>query len=219
MRYIFSFLLLLFLQTSVSAQGQIILQDKPFSYNAPVDTNLWATLQTAPNFLTLSTEQKWMFYWTNLFRRNPQWFFGTIVRSFLDQFPEANTAEAVSLEADIQQASPLPFLFPDNGLTKMAQLHAKDMASRNGIITHTSSSGKQFAQRLREAGRYPCGAENVFSGSQAALEALIILLLDHGVADKGHRINLLDPTYTIMGAATSIIKSGRHVWVQEFGCR
>jgi len=219
MRYIFCLLLLVFLQSSVSAQGQIVLQDKSFTYNAPVDTNLWATLKTSPAFLTLSTDQKWMVYWTNLFRSNPKLFFNTVVRSFLDQFPEANTAEAVSLEADVQQAGLLPILFPENGLTKMAQLHAKDMANRNGVITHTSSSGKQFAQRLREAGRYPCGAENVFSGSQAALEALIILLLDHGVADKGHRVNLLDPTYTIMGAATSVIKPGRYVWVQEFGCR
>ena len=219
MRYIFSLSLLLFLQSSGFAQGQIVLQDKSFSYSVPVDTNLWATLKTSPEFLTLSADQKWMVYWTNLFRRSPQWFFNTVVRSFLDQFPEANTVEAVSLEADVQHVDSLPVLFPDIGLTKMAQLHAKDMASRNGIITHTSSSGKQFAQRLREAGRYPCGAENVFSGGQAALEALIILLLDQGVVDKGHRINLLDPTYTIMGAATSIIKSGRYVWVQEFGCR
>lgn len=219
MRYVFSFLLLFSLQSSVSGQGQIVLQDKAFHHNYPVDTILWATLKASPNFTTLSSEQKWMFYWTNLFRRDPLLFFNSYVKSFLEQFPEANTAEAVSLEADVQQTGSLPLLFPDKGLTKMAQLHAKDMAGRNGIITHTSSSGKQFAQRLREAGRYPCGAENVFAGSQAALEALIILLLDHGVADKGHRINLLDPTYTIMGAATSIIKSGRSVWVQEFGCR
>lgn len=219
MRIFFGLLLLIIAHFSVLAQGEIVLQDKPFSYKAPVDSALWATLKTSPTFPTLSNEQKWMFYWTNLFRRDPLLFFNSVIRPFLDQFPEANTAEAISLEADVQSVGTLPVLFPDHGLNTMARLHAKDMAARNGIITHTSSSGKQFAQRLREAGRYHCGAENVFSGSQAALEALIILLLDHGVPDKGHRANLLDPTYTIMGTATAIIKPGRYVWVQDFGCR
>ena len=86
------------------------------------------------------------------------------------------------------------------------------MANRNGVITHTSSSGKQFAQRLREAGRYPVAPKMFFLwlAARAALEALIILLLDHGVADKGHR-QILDPTYTIMVPETSVIKPGRYV--------
>ena len=41
------------------------------------------------------------------FRSNPNCF-NTVVRSFLDQSPEANTAEAVSPEADVQQAGLLP---------------------------------------------------------------------------------------------------------------
>jgi uncharacterized protein YkwD len=143
----------------------------------------------------------------------------TVIREFLRQFPKAHTNEVKSLEADIANIKgPLPYLAPESGLLSMSSLHAQDLAKRNGVISHRSSDGKNFQKRLNESGTYRCGAENIFSGSHSPLEALILLLIDHGVPDKGHRVNLMDPLYTLMGASFSVISAETGVWVQDFGC-
>jgi uncharacterized protein YkwD len=142
------------------------------------------------------------------------------LQEFLKQFPEANSADAKSLITDLKKAQTnLPFLHPENGLLLMATTHATDLKQRNGVISHQSSSGKDFVQRIKEAGKYRCGAENVFTGTPEALEALILLLIDKGVRDKGHRKNLLDPMFTLMGAAFEVLPNKKAVLVQDFGCK
>lgn len=101
----------------------------------------------------------------------------------------------------------------------MAATHAGDLKKRNGVISHTSSVGKTFVQRIQAAGRYTCGAENIFNGSFNALESLIALLIDQGVADKGHRLNLLDPKFQLIGISFISYKEGKGILVQDFACR
>lgn len=101
----------------------------------------------------------------------------------------------------------------------MSRSHAKDLFRRNGVISHKSSSGKDFAQRIKEAGFYPCGAENIYIGTCNALEVIITLLIDYGVADKGHRKNLLNPQFERMGVSFLLLKSNQAVMVQELSCR
>lgn len=213
--------LLLACATSLSfAQGVIVLQDKPFIYKPVRDTAVWNPLILNPDFRTLSTIEQDFFYWTNLMRRNPSNFGETVLQEFLKQFPEANSADARSLIADLKKAQTnLPFLHPEKGLRLMATTHAGDLKQRNGIISHQSASGKDFVQRINEAGKYRCGAENVFVGTPEALEALILLLIDKGVRDKGHRKNLLDPAFTLMGASFREISGNKAVLVQDFGCK
>ncbi|MBX9782752.1 MAG: CAP domain-containing protein [Chitinophagaceae bacterium] len=161
-----------------------------------------------------------MFYWTNVFRRSPQKFYVEVVKEFIRQFPEANKPEVKSLERDIQKVrSPLPYLIPDAGIKIMAKTHSVDLAARGGIISHKSSSGKGFIQRIKEAGSYKCGAENIYSGNRNPLEALVTLLIDYGVADKGHRINLLDPKFEVMGVSFGVVNDKKAVLVQVFACK
>ncbi len=217
-----SLLVLLFLISSTFSNGQgvIVLQDKPFVYSNHRDTSVWNQLSANTTFNTLSTPEKEFFYWNNLMRKNPSLFGETVLKEFLLQFPEANSAEAKSLLSDLKQTKPqLSFLVPEEGLIKMARLHAADIKKRGGIISHQSSSGKGFVERIKEAGAYRCGAENVFVGTPDPLSALILLLIDKGVRDKGHRKNLLDPTFNLMGA--SFVETGKNkaVLVQDFGCK
>jgi uncharacterized protein YkwD len=101
----------------------------------------------------------------------------------------------------------------------MATAHAADLKKRNGVISHTSANGKSFVQRIQAAGRYSCGAENIFNGSFNALESLIALLIDQGVPDKGHRLNLLDPKFQLVGISFVSFKEGKGILVQDFACR
>ena len=173
----FAFSLLLLISTGLAyGQGVIVLQDKPFVYKDNRDTAVWNRLAANSTFRSLSTIEQTLFYWSNLMRKNPASFSETVVKEFLNQFPEANSAESKSLITDLKQTkTTLPFLFPDEGLIRMARTHAADLKGRGGIISHQSSSGKGFVDRIKEAGGYRCGAENVFVGTPQALDALILL--------------------------------------------
>lgn len=199
-------------------QGVLTLKDKPFQLKHEYDSVLLRQLATSSLYTGLSTSEKELFYWTNYFRQNPRRFWETIVADFLVQFPEAKSAYSKSLETDIKKAPlTLPIVLPDNGLLNSSRFHANDLVKRGGIISHTSSNGKTFVQRLQEAGKYSCGAENVYVGSFNGLEALITLLIDNGVPDKGHRMNLLDPKFGRMGVSF-LAAGGKGLLVQDFAC-
>lgn len=216
----FLFILLLCISSTVVGQGVLILRDKPFEHTIAFDSVLYKSLSASKAFRLLSTPEQESMYWVNYFRQNPRRFWNTVMKEFLLQFPEAKSAYTRSLEADIMKApQSLPLLAPDSGLVKMATAHTADLKRRNGIISHTSSDGKTFVQRIQAAGRYTCGAENVFNGSFNALESLIALLIDQGVPDKGHRLNLLDPKFQLVGISFVSFKEGKGILVQDFACR
>jgi hypothetical protein len=219
MKYILFCVLLISTVLTGYSQGVMVLQDKPFVYAPPVDTALQRELNANVNFRNLSKTEQQMYYWVNMFRKDPNRFYEQAVREFIRQFPEANTAEVKSLKRDLKNIKSLPLLFPDMGLTKMSKEHGADLAKRGGIISHKSASGKDFTARIKEAGQYRCGAENIFSGSPDFLQALIALLIDQGVPDKGHRINLLEPRFERMGVSITSVSSKKAVFVQEFACK
>lgn len=219
MKY-FLFLFFLLIGNLSFAQGSITLQDKPFVFNKPIDSTVWKTLAADVNFRELSEQGQLLFYWTNIMRKSPLQFYNEVIKEFIRQFPESNRPEVKTLERDIQKLnSPLPYLLPDADLVRMSLLHAQDLAKRNGTISHISSSGKDFVQRLKETGTYRCGAENIFIGNPNPLEALIALLIDYGVPDKGHRVNLLDPAFERMGVGFSSVGGKKLVLVQVFTCK
>jgi hypothetical protein len=180
------FLFLSFISICVFSQGSITLQDKPFVYKETIDTSIWNRLVSDPIFKGLSERDQQMFYWVNVFRKNPKRFYETTIREFVRQFPEANRKEVKSLEKDISKIDgPLPLFIPDAGLVRMSSIHCNDLKSRGGVISHKSSSGKDFGQRIKEAGSYRCGAENIFIGTDGSLEALIMLTMGFQKKDTG----------------------------------
>nr|WP_294905549.1 CAP domain-containing protein [uncultured Lacibacter sp.] len=219
-RKILSLSLGLLIGYNAIGQGSIVLPDRPFNHVHVRDTSIWNILTRSSGFQQLEAGEQEFFYWVNLLRKNPSFFERDVLQNFLKQFPQVNSADARSLSRDLKAAkSGLSFLPPDFGLGKMAAQHATDLKGRNGVISHISSSGKNFVQRIKEAGTYKCGAENVFTGTNSALEALILLLIDQGVPDKGHRKNLLDPSFNSMGVSFIEINPKKVVIVQEFGCK
>ncbi len=218
MKHIF-FAFMLFCVFSLKAQGVMTLQDKPFEFNRAIDSVLWKEINKERIFTSLSQQDQLTFYWTNYFRQNPKRFYNLVIKEFISQFPEANSSELKSLEKDILKApEKLPILYPEKGLLKMAALHSSDLVKRGAVISHTSKSGKNFVQRINETGVYRCGAENIYIGSPDPLEALIALLIDMGVPDKGHRMNLLDPKFGKMGVSFIIISLKKGLLEQVFAC-
>lgn len=213
-------ILLLSFSSTVVGQGVLTLRDKPFEFTAAIDSVLYKSMSASKIFNVFSQREQESLYWVNYFRQNPRRFWNTVMKEFLLQFPEAKSSFTRSLEADIMKApQSLPLLLPDSGLIRMAATHAADLKKRNGIISHTSSTGRSFVQRIQAAGRYTCGAENIFNGSFNGLESLIALLIDQGVPDKGHRANLLDSKFQLLGLSFIPTVNGKGILVQDFACR
>ena len=206
--------------SAFSQIGSVNLEDKPFVFQIEKDTSIWNRLERNSLFAALDQQEQWFFYWTNWFRKDPARFYRLVIRSFLKQFPEANNQDLKGLDQQlIQIRNPLPLFIPDSGLMQMSRIHALDLANRDGAISHTSASGKSFSDRLNQVGWYNCAAENVYQGSVESLKALVLLVIDYGVPGKGHRLNLLDPTFERMGVSFAPTHSNTGIIVQDFACK
>lgn len=91
--------------------------------------------------------------------------------------------------------SPQPPLAMNPLLLSAARAHSRDMWTRS-FFAHTNPSGTTFDQRLTNAGyAWTSAAENIAVSSNPATTAATLednLMIDSGVTDRGHRMNLLD---------------------------
>jgi uncharacterized protein YkwD len=208
---------LLLMTFQVHGQGSVVLADRPLTLDRKVDSSIWNPLQRQAAFQVSSARAKDAMYWINVLRKDPQGFDRTYLKPFLQQFPEAQSPEAVSLGRDLQVTPTLKPLQPLQVLLVSAQDQA-DYLAKKGVISHTGKGGKSFQKRMEDAGIQQCAGENLFDGQDDALLSLILLLIDKGVPGAGHRQALLNPQFTQVGIGISYMPEGRMVLVQQFSC-
>ena len=101
----------------------------------------------------------------------------------------------------LSAARPLPLLSPSEPLTSAARDHVKDTGPR-GIVGHTGSDGSTLAGRVR---RYDASVryvgENIDYGNRTARHIVAALLVDDGVANRGHRKNIMNGQFDTVGVA------------------
>lgn len=196
------------------------LQDKQFSINLPQNKGVDSFLLLNSLYQTLEKEEKDLFYWVNVLRSNPSGFGKTLIQPFLLQFPEANSSYSKSLLKELEKCSSLPMVEPSSALMKASKRHASDLSLHQNGISHTSSDGRSFQMRMSDAGIVNCAGENIYEGNKDALFAVIILLIDQGVPNKGHRLTLLNPQFNQMGVAFESLKNSHYFFlVQIFSCK
>jgi uncharacterized protein YkwD len=72
---------------------------------------------------------------------------------------------------------------------------------------------------MKMGGVTKCAAENIYTGKNDGLLALIMLLLDIGLESAGHRKNILNPNLVNMGLSIRPRKDAEGIiLVQVFGC-
>lgn len=196
----------------------VTLIDKPF--NPPVSRNqgLIKKLEQNAVYNASSTIEKEFIYWTNYSRLFPQAFCDSVVIPFTNAQPSTKGKYAQSLIADLKSAQALPLLLPVDILTDAAKRHSKDLVYNKGRITHQSSDGTSFSQRMRRAGVSTCAAENLSMGHEDPLVSLLLLYLDIGLPDAGHRLNLMNPAFTQIGVSVRQIPENQYITVQDFAC-
>lgn len=127
--------------------------------------------------------------------------------------PEIATAVVDLTNTERSRAS-LEALRSNARLMEAAQLHAEQMA-RIGRLGHVLTDGThpRPEDRLAAAGyRWQAYAENVAFGQRTAAE-----VVNGWMQSSGHRANMLNPSYTEMGAGYARDSTGRPYWVQVFG--
>lgn len=107
--------------------------------------------------------------------------------------------------AALRATRPLPALGVAAGLTAAARAHVRDQGAR-GLVGHVGTDGSSTADRASRYGRWERRlTESIEYGSATGRLVVVSLLVDDGVRDRGHRVNLLDP-----GVATVGVGCGPH---------
>jgi len=121
--------------------------------------------------------------------------------------------EAIAFLESARPVGPLRF---NEGLARAARLHALDIGPR-GSLEHVGSDGSRLSDRLNRRGRWEgLIAENISTGEEEARQVVIQLLIDDGVASRGHRRNLFNPGLHQAGAGAAPHRDYRTVTVIDY---
>jgi uncharacterized protein YkwD len=121
--------------------------------------------------------------------------------------------ELVNIEREARNLHPLSY---NEELTLAARLHSQDMGDQD-YFDHTSLDGREFYERIAEAGYdYQISGENIAAGYPTP-EAVV----DGWMNSDGHRANILDPDYCDIGVGYAAVHGSHfyHYWTQDFGRR
>lgn len=104
-------------------------------------------------------------------------------------------AEAVLELVNAERAkNGLNALTLDSALSKVAEAHSKDMATRN-FFSHTNPDGLSPFDRIKNAGiSYKTAGENIAMGQKSAEQ-----VVEAWMNSEGHRKNILNASFTKMG--------------------
>ena len=93
-------------------------------------------------------------------------------------------------------------------MARAAQQHADDLAEHN-IFGHTGSDGSNFSQRILGYCKKGQGAMSEIIGPDFLIEGrnnaemtVLGLIIDDGVADRGHRKTIFNPNYKYIGCGS-----------------
>lgn len=179
------------------------------------DTAIVNYMKKQPAFSKLSTREQDVLYWINEVRVHPREFYDKYVAPYASNNSKLKSANVRSLKNELYKASPVAPLIVISTLNQTSKNHATDLA-RHQQFSHNSSDGTSFPQRMAKAGIPISCAENIYNGDGAALNAVITLLIDEGVAGLGHRRNILNKNTRLIGLAFIPYNSGSFIMVQDF---
>lgn len=211
-----------FLITVVSLQAQLSeveLEVRPVPTPTTRDATILEWNRSFPAFSSMNPREQECLYWINLTRKNPTYFCDSILVPILQAFPPLRGREASALKKDLLAAGSLPLLSPHSLLNTAARAHAKDISRKKAPISHTSTNGNSFADRMRLAGVNTCAGENISLGNQGVLLSVVLLYLDIGLSPAAHRQTLLDKQYVHVGLGCVDYDTDNFFLVQDFSCK
>lgn len=102
---------------------------------------------------------------------------------------------------------------------QLTTMIAVDSLRWSPLLYHDAFTHGNYLKRVKkfEHSNYDW-AENIVSGDETVRFAILNLLIDSGVTSRGHRKNLLNPTYTEFAVyeVPGLVGDWDYVFVQEF---
>ena len=100
---------------------------------------------------------------------------------------------------ELQGTKPLPLFSMSQGLNRAAQDHC-DECGPIGHTGHDGPNGSTMDSRISSYGEWNGGiGENISYGNTTAADIVQQLLIDDGLSSRGHRRNILNPKFLIVG--------------------
>lgn len=209
---------MLLLPFAATSQSVVTLEQKEIRFNLTRDQEIDNWNLSFKSYNRLSKEEKEILYWTNYSRKDPKRFWDSVMVPVFTAFPQLRGKYAVSLKADLENSPSLPLLALNDTLIQSSKNHALDISMKTATISHTSTDGTTFSNRLQRVGIRNCGSENMSLGNGDVIMALAMLYLDYGLENLGHRKTLLNPEYIYMGVGATQYGREQLFFVQDFAC-
>ncbi len=130
------------------------------------------------------------------------WFDGRVMREPGTRVAVETREGAAAVReaiAVLRRMPPVPAVSVSRGMSRGARDHVHDQA-RTGATGHAGRDGSEAADRVARYGAWRESlSENIAYGPPTAREVVIGLIVDDGVASRGHRTNLFDPSIRVVG--------------------
>ena len=157
---------------------------------------LFAALPLPGEPLNLSTTEADVIRLLNEARTSPPRF----AQRYLTRHAK-ESREAAECIREMGRLSPMPPLQVANPLVSSARDHANDSGAA-AITGHQGSNGSTLDDRVSRHAKWQGSiAENLYYGRANAEEIVVQLLIDRGVASRGHRRAILNPKMAVVGVA------------------
>lgn len=116
----------------------------------------------------------------------------------------------------LKSLKPISQLVYNTSLESAAKDHANDIGP-SGATGHIGKNGSQANERVEKYALWEGAfAENIDYGNDKAEDIVISLLVDDGVPERGHRLNILNPDLLNVGVAFASHKDLDYVCVIVF---
>lgn len=172
----------------------------------------YAEANTAKDSKTLSPLLQKFIFLSNLARINPELFFETYAKRYIDSLGLGSSNYVKTLEVTMRTIKPVRVLKPADDLSKSAELWALE-SGKKGEVGHGD-----FKKRYNAVSKvYFSFGENCDYGKKDALGYLMAFLIDEGVASLIHRENMLSENYGYVGLFEGDHKKYGKCLVVDFG--
>jgi uncharacterized protein YkwD len=126
------------------------------------------------------------------------------------------TSAVVEAIRSLRSQKPVSPLSPSKGMTLGAKDHIRDLRTL-GASQHKGSDGSETWDRVNRYGTWQkIIGENISFGHNKARNIVMTLMIDDGVPNRGHRKNIFNPGFRLVGVACGDHPAYRTICVITF---